>query len=562
MRARAVVLVGLLLAPLFGVAGDAVIDSWVGDRRVQPDEIRSLAFVGSGESVVFLVKNEVRAIDPGRNTDARVLCEVMGEATAVALSPDGRRLLVATAGVSTISVHDVATGRWLRELPGVEKTAFVAWSPRGDRALAASTIGEAAVSSTATGARVAELKRYGDFCAAGFVNDGAAVFLSRTSNQVSILSVETGDEFETCRLETEARTTTAAISADGAEVAAVAGTTLVVRRRATGMLVWRMDVGEVLSTIAFSSDGRFVAGAGPSRRVRIFRIGAGEEKELLRHTGAVKAIAIAPGARRVCSTGLDGHVLLWDVRYGVRLWQLSCALVTGPVVYSSDGAVLLVGTVRGVAVVDPERDVVLRVLGGPPCTGDVAFLSSDKEVVALGVDSVARWPVAGGEPSLVKVPGVRRLVSADRAVALRKAGLEGDRFSLVDLVSKTQTEASETTHGSVSSLDFSADAKRALVASGELELWDTETLTRLHVFENCPLVEGAVGISADGKLGLAMHTDRKLRLWWLGGTWAHRAIEFKGYGVPSAIVFAPGNSWALVGTTDGQIHRVALPAGW
>src|SRR5439155_8966870 len=74
---------------------------------------------------------EVRLLDAESGKDVRALG---GDATALAWSPDGRR--IAAAGATGVRVLDAETGAEVRALP-CEGAERVAWSPDGRRIAAA-----------------------------------------------------------------------------------------------------------------------------------------------------------------------------------------------------------------------------------------------------------------------------------------------------------------------------------------------------------------------------------------------------------------------------------------
>jgi WD40 repeat protein len=219
-----------------------------------------------------------------------------------------------------------------------------------------------------------------------------------------------------------------------------------------------------------------------------------------RHRGFVTGLAVSLDRMRALSAGADGTVRLWDLADHELLRRIDCAPAVGPVAYSDDGTRFFVATTSGIRVFDADGT---RVATDAPD---------------------APWLVA--------------------SIASRTSAL---------------ADAVRTQGGRLDSVAFTPGGERALVATPDLELWDAKKLTRIRRYENCPPVLGAVGVSPDGTRGVALHSDRKLRLWSLDATWAIAATSVDGVGVPSVITFAPSGRWFLAGTTDGRFLRFALP---
>jgi WD40 repeat protein/beta-lactamase regulating signal transducer with metallopeptidase domain len=113
-----------------------------------------------------------------------------------------------------------------------------------------------------------------------------------------------------------------AFSSDGAMLAAPldrnAGGGVLVWDVATGKLLKRLDVPhESVNHIAFSADGRLLAGTGGrwDRQMCVWNISTGERlgRDLPGHSASPSVLRFLPGDRRMASAGDDGTIRVWNV---------------------------------------------------------------------------------------------------------------------------------------------------------------------------------------------------------------------------------------------------------
>src|SRR5205085_3968109 len=85
---------------------------------------------------------------------------------------------------------------------------------------------------------------------------------------------------------------------------------------ATGARLFTLsDALDALNAVAFHPSGKFLAGAGADRIIRVWELGASEGKQvrsMIAHEDAINALAFSPDGRLLASTGADKLVKLWD----------------------------------------------------------------------------------------------------------------------------------------------------------------------------------------------------------------------------------------------------------
>jgi WD40 repeat protein/predicted ATPase/transcriptional regulator with XRE-family HTH domain len=281
--------------------------------------------------------------------------------------------------------------------------------------------------------------------------------------------------------------TTAALSADGARVAAGTATGEVCLWQTadrTQLLVAQGHAGPVYG-VALNGDGTLVASGSEDGTVKLWDAASGRLQATLEgHTGGVYGVALSGDGHVVASAGLDGTVKLWDASGGRTLATLQGHI--GPVY-----GVALSGDRQLVA--SSGEDGTVRLWEAPPASGSPGRLLATLKGHSSGVPAVA-------------LSGDGRLMAS--------GGYDGT-IKLWDAASGRLLVALEGHSGGIYSVTLSADG--GLLASGSfdgtIKLWEVPSGRLLATLQGHSSGIYDVSLSADAQLMASASQDGTVKLW-------------------------------------------------
>ena len=149
--------------------------------------------------------------------------------------------------------------------------------------------------------------------------------------------------------------------------------------------------------VAFSPDGKIIAGASADGTIRLWDTQTGKAlRQLNQNNKRITSIAFSPDGRMLASGNVEGVVILWDT----QTWKEKSKLkqpdsVVRCVTFSPDSKTLA----SGISVIQKHSDVTITTITGVPTNGDNVIGVSGYHLDARG-GIVKLWDVETGKEKL------------------------------------------------------------------------------------------------------------------------------------------------------------------
>jgi WD40 repeat protein len=242
--------------------------------------------------------------------------------TSVAFRPDGKRLASGSAD-GTVKIWDTETAQELLTFAShTGPVTCVAYSPDGQHIVSGSQDRTVRVWDALTGQTTVEFRRHlKSVHTVAFSPDGKMI-VSASLQEVIVWSPSAGQAVSlqhNAPPQTEAKTSVA-FSPDGASIAT--GEVVVSRDGRNHLVkVWEISSGklllslegyrDVITHIAFSRKGKYLATASLDQSVKVWDTTTGKENLTLHEEAAVLGVTISPDSLRIASGSKDGTVKIW-----------------------------------------------------------------------------------------------------------------------------------------------------------------------------------------------------------------------------------------------------------
>jgi serine/threonine protein kinase len=240
----------------------------------------------------------------------------------------GERLILAGGAGGTLRLWSATDGQ-PRTINGLHRefVSALALAPDGARFVSGSWDGEFRIWDSQSGQRLGAFTDQRSWIAALRYTGASNVVAVHASGLSRVIDAGSGRVLSQSTFQPQAQITSAAVSHDGAVVAAGTGNNAIeVWEQRSGRLQRRLSDGHsdwVLS-LAFAPDSQHLASGGLDGRVIVWALSDGRQRHVLQgHSSAVRAVAYAPGNARLATGSDDGAILVWNTDSGARLLNLS-----------------------------------------------------------------------------------------------------------------------------------------------------------------------------------------------------------------------------------------------
>ena len=285
------------------------------------------------------------------------------------------------------------------------------------------------------------------------------------------------------------------------------------------------DVPGLVTSVAFSPDGRTLASGSNDRTIKLWDVQKQREiATLTGHSYPVNSVAFSPDGRTLASGSNDKKIKLWDVRS-----QREIATLTGhrwwvnSVAFSPDGRTLASGSEdKKIKLWDVQnRRQIATLTGHSRWVRSVAF-SPDGRTFASGSDdrTIKLWDVRS-QGQIATLTGHSGWPNSVSSVAFSPDGRmlasgSADRTIKLWDVQSQRLIATLTGHSSdVISVAFSPDGRTLASGSNDetIKLWDVRSQREIATLTGHSNHVCSVAFSPDGRTLASGGDDDTIKLW-------------------------------------------------
>ena len=284
-----------------------------------------------------------------------------------------------------------------------------------------------------------------------------------------------------------------------------------------------------VTAVAFAPGGRTLISGSSDRSLKIWDASSGQIlKTLTGDTDTIASIASLPNGKRIISGSFDRSVVIWDADTGEAIrtlrseqtysWEVPPAVWA--VAVSPDGTRIVSGSAdSNIKVWNATTGELLRVLRGhSDGVTSIAYFPDGKLAVSGSKDGTVKLWDANTWQALQIFPNqggaVLSVAVAPDGKRIAASG-NGNAVSVWNVVTGQQTRTLASESGRLDALQFSGDGKR-LFAGGSnntIVVWDAEGGQFLHALTGHSGPVRTLAVSPDGRRFATGSDDKTIGVW-------------------------------------------------
>ncbi len=314
---------------------------------------------------------------------------------------------------------------------------------------------------------------------------------------------------------------------------------------------------EYIHSIAFSADSKLLLSGGNDSHARLWSVESGEKRlDIKHHAKAITAVAFSPDNQHFATGGRDNQVFIHRAVNGEitqHLAKFNSAI--SALAFSSDGRYLLVGSHLSPTLWEvASGKKIVTYMGHQQGVKMIAFSDDGQHVYASSYDNtLRRWRISGEEEMIYTGhTGVINSIAETKGGAGVITGSEDKTVRYWDNATGNEVRRIGNHARRVVGLNVDPSGKVIYIASENRAIvWDLAADRQLLSFEGNSGLVSSIAISSNGRYVLLGSWDNVARLWDLETGMQIRQLIGHTDDI-RRVGFSSDNRFMVTGSRDGS----------
>jgi len=319
-----------------------------------------------------------------------------------------------------------------------------------------------------------------------------------------------------------------AFSPDGKLLASASeDSTAKVIRAESGRLTSVIQHPDWVEDVAFSPDSSWFVTVSDDKIVRVINSASGLEKIRMQHSSFVQRVEVSPNGEWIVSTGYDQTARIWDSQTGALMFEAALDGIGSALVFSQDGAKVIVGDQNGnITIWDTS---LLR--------ARVGYIGFTEFVNKAKFDPAGQWMLINtDDKNLWQIP-------ADQLTTLHNGTLGTKVLSFDELTAQLKVSPNSK---------WVAISENSEVGNSQAILYNLETKV-LHSLPHSSNISG-LAISADSKfLATTNEGNNSLFVWDIESGQQVNVLQFEEGEIPFTSAYSAKDPILAIGFADKTV---------